>query len=41
MGTLFWKPVVQASFDAFSDYEARGRRFKQLVQSLPEKEIKE
>jgi len=28
------------SFDAFSDYEARGRRFKHLVQSLPEKEIK-
>jgi len=26
------------SFDEFSDYEARGRRFKQLVNQLPEKE---
>ncbi len=26
------------SFDEFSDYEARGRRFKELVQALPEKE---
>lgn len=26
------------SFDEFSDYEARGRRFKELVLSLPEKE---
>ena len=26
------------SFDEFSDYEARGRRFKQLVNDLPAKE---
>ncbi|MFN2145548.1 MAG: glutamate ligase domain-containing protein, partial [Anaerolineales bacterium] len=26
------------SFDEFSDYEARGRRFKQLVENLPAKE---
>jgi UDP-N-acetylmuramoylalanine--D-glutamate ligase len=26
------------SFDEFTDYEARGRRFKELVLSLPEKE---
>ncbi|HKJ26550.1 MAG TPA: UDP-N-acetylmuramoyl-L-alanine--D-glutamate ligase [Anaerolineales bacterium] len=26
------------SFDAFSDYEARGRRFKQQFQKLPQKE---
>jgi len=28
------------SFDEFTDFEARGRRFKQLVHSLPEKETK-
>ena len=29
------------SFDQFSDYEARGRRFKELVQNLPAKESAE
>ena len=29
------------SFDEFTDFEARGRRFKELVHSLPSKETRQ